>query len=200
MNLAKYKDIKGFMPEHEGKALYKWARKFSEYGPLLEIGTYCGKSSMFLSEGAQANNQYVYTIDHHMGSEEHQVNEEYFDIEIFDELSKRINSFPLFLENINNFGIKNIVPIVNESSLVAESWNSPLAMVFIDGGHSLETAMNDFISWHEKIISGGALVIHDIFENPEDGGQAPYEVYMHALKNGFNDFDRADTIVCLKKS
>ena len=200
MNLAKYKDIKGFMPEHEGKALYKWAKKFSEYGPLLEIGTYCGKSSMFLSEGAQANNQYVYTIDHHMGSEEHQVNEEYFDIEIFDELSKRINSFPLFLENINNFGIKNIVPIVNESSLVAESWNSPLAMVFIDGGHSLETAMNDFISWHEKIISGGALVIHDIFENPEDGGQAPYEVYMHALKNGFNDFDRVDTIVCLKKS
>ena len=200
MNLAKYKDIKGFMPEHEGKALYKWARKFSEYGPLLEIGTYCGKSSMFLSEGAQANNQYVYTIDHHMGSEEHQVNEEYFDIEIFDELSKKINSFPLFLKNINNFGIKNIVPIVNESSLVAESWNSPLAMVFIDGGHSLETAMNDFISWHEKIISGGALVIHDIFENPEDGGQAPYEVYMHALKNGFNDFDRVDTIVCLKKS
>ena len=200
MNLAKYKDIKGFMPEHEGKALYKWARKFSEYGPLLEIGTYCGKSSMFLSEGAQANNQYVYTIDHHMGSEEHQVNEEYFDIEIFDELSKRINSFPLFLENINNFGIKNIVPIVNESSLVAESWSSPLAMVFIDGGHSLETAMNDFISWHEKIISGGALVIHDIFENPEDGGQAPYEVYMHALRNGFNDFDRVDTIVCLKKS
>ncbi len=200
MNLAKYRDIKGFMPEHEGKALYKWARKFSEYGPLLEIGTYCGKSSMFLSEGAQANNQYVYTIDHHMGSEEHQVNEEYFDIEIFDELSKRINSFPLFLENINNFGIKNIVPIVNESSLVAKSWNSPLAMVFIDGGHSLETAMNDFISWHEKIISGGALVIHDIFENPEDGGQAPYEVYMHALKNGFNDFDRIDTIVCLKKS
>ena len=200
MNLAKYKDIKGFMPEHEGKALYKWARKFSEYGPLLEIGTYCGKSSMFLSEGAQANNQYVYTIDHHMGSEEHQVNEEYFDIEIFDELSKRINSFPLFLKNIHNFGIKNIVPIVNESSLVAESWNSPLAMVFIDGGHSLETAMNDFISWHEKIISGGALVIHDIFENPEDGGQAPYEVYMHALKNGFSDFDRVDTIVCLKKS
>ena len=200
MNLAKYKDIKGFMPEHEGKALYKWARKFSEYGPLLEIGTYCGKSSMFLSEGAQANNQYVYTIDHHMGSEEHQVNEEYFDIEIFDELSKRINSFPLFLENINNFGIKNIVPIVNESSLVAESWSSPLAMVFIDGGHSLETAMNDFVSWHEKIISGGALVIHDIFENSEDGGQAPYEVYMHALRNGFNDFDRVDTIVCLKKS
>tara|TARA_E500000178_G_C16972815_1_gene731809 strand:+ start:65 stop:667 length:603 start_codon:yes stop_codon:yes gene_type:complete len=200
VNLAKYKDIKGFMPEHEGKALYKWARKFSEYGPLLEIGTYCGKSSMFLSEGAQANNQYVYTIDHHMGSEEHQVNEEYFDIEIFDELSKRINSFPLFLENINNFGIKNIVPIVNESSLVAESWSSPLAMVFIDGGHSLETAMNDFMSWHEKIISGGALVIHDIFENSEDGGQAPYEVYMHALRNGFNDFDRVDTIVCLKKS
>ena len=200
MNLAKYKDIKGFMPEHEGKALYEWARKFSEFGPLLEIGTYCGKSAMFLSEGAKENDQYVYTIDHHMGSEEHQVNEEYFDIEIFDDLSKRINSFPLFLENINNFGIKNVVPIVNESSVVAEKWNSPLAMVFIDGGHSFETAMNDFMSWHKKIISGGALVIHDIFENPDEGGQAPYEVYIHALKNGFNDYERCDTIVCLEKS
>ena len=200
MNLAKYKDIKGFMPEHEGKALYEWARKFSEFGPLLEIGTYCGKSAMFLSEGAKENDQYVYTIDHHMGSEEHQINEEYFDIEIFDDLSKRINSFPLFLENINNFGIKNVVPIVNESSYVAERWSSPLAMVFIDGGHSFETAMNDFISWHKKIISGGALVIHDIFENPDEGGQAPYEVYMHALKNGFYDYERFDTIVCLVKS
>ena len=200
MNLAKYKDIKGFMPEHEGKALYEWARKFSEFGPLLEIGTYCGKSAMFLSEGAKENDQYVYTIDHHMGSEEHQINEEYFDIEIFDDLSKRINSFPLFLENINNFGIKNVVPIVNESSEVAEKWNSPLAMVFIDGGHSFETAMNDFMSWHKKIISGGALVIHDIFENPDEGGQAPYEVYMHALKNGFYDYERLDTIGCLVKS
>ena len=124
----------------------------------------------------------------------------YKDVEIFDDLSKRINSFPLFLENINNFEIKNVVPIVNESSYVAEKWNSPLAMVFIDGGHSFETAMNDFMSWHEKIISGGALVIHDIFENPDDGGQAPYEVYMHALKNGFNDYERFDTIVCLVKS
>ena len=200
MNLAKYKDIKGFMPEHEGKALYEWARKFSEFGPLLEIGTYCGKSSMFLSEGARENDQYVFTIDHHMGSEEHQINEEYFDIEIFDDLSKRVNSFPLFLENINNFGIKNVVPIVNESSYVAEKWNSPLAMVFIDGGHSFETAMNDFMSWHKKIISGGALVIHDIFENPDEGGQAPYEVYMHALKNGFSDYERFDTIVCLEKA
>ena len=200
MSLAKYKHIKGFMPEIEGKALYEWARKFSEYGPLLEIGTYCGKSSMFLSEGAKENNQYVYTIDHHMGSEEHQVNEEYFDEEIFDNISKKINSFPLFLKNINSFKIKNVVPIVKESSLVAKNWNLPLAMVFIDGGHSFETAMNDFIYWNEKIISGGALVIHDIFESPEDGGQAPFEVYMHALKNGFNDFERVDTIVCLKKS
>ena len=200
MSLAKYKHIKGFMPEIEGKALCEWARKFSEYGPLLEIGTYCGKSSMFLSEGAKENNQYVYTIDHHMGSEEHQVNEEYFDEEIFDNISKKINSFPLFLKNINSFKIKNVVPIVKESSLVAKNWNLPLAMVFIDGGHSFETAMNDFIYWNEKIISGGALVIHDIFESPEDGGQAPFEVYMHALKNGFNDFERVDTIVCLKKS
>ena len=101
---------------------------------------------------------------------------------------------------MNIFKVKNVVPIVLESSAAAKNWNSPLAMVFIDGSHSLESAMKDFLCWNKKIISGGALVIHDIYEKPEDGGQAPYEVYLHALQNGFSDFERTDTIVCLIKS
>ena len=101
---------------------------------------------------------------------------------------------------MNIFKVKNVVPIVLESSAAAKNWNSPLAMVFIDGSHSLESAMRDFLFWNKKIISGGALVIHDIYEKPEDGGQAPYEVYLHALQNGFSDFERTDTIVCLIKS
>ena len=101
---------------------------------------------------------------------------------------------------MNRFRASNIVPIVRSSVDAAKTWNTYLGMVFIDGGHALETAMQDFNSWNEKIISGGALVIHDIFVKPEDGGQAPFIVYQHALKNGFSDFERVDTIICLKKS
>ena len=103
MNLAKYKDIKGFMPEHEGKALYKWARKFSEYGPLLEIGTYCGKSTLNFAHVAKKINGLVYTVDHHTGSEEHQLGEEYHDEDLYDERIEKFNTLPEFLKNIRFF-------------------------------------------------------------------------------------------------
>ncbi len=199
MNIKKFIDVKGFMPFHEGEALKKWASLFSKNGPILEIGTYCGKSTLFLSEGSKINNQFIYTVDHHTGSEEHQINEEYFDEEIFDPSTNKINSLPLLIKNINLFKAYNIVPIVRESSIAAKNWNSQVSMVFIDGSHSLDSAMQDFKSWNTKIIPGGALVIHDIYENPEEGGQAPYHVYKHALQNGFIDFERVDTIICLKK-
>ena len=115
MNLKKIEKIKGFMPANEGKTLLKWAEKFSNFGPVLEIGTYCGKSSLYLALGAQKTDQYVFTIDHHLGSEEHQLNEEYFDNEIYDFSKKRVNTFPLLIKNINKLNVKNIVPIVSES-------------------------------------------------------------------------------------
>ena len=77
MNLEALEEVKGFMPFHEGEALSKWAEEFSNKGPIMEIGTYCGKSTLFLSYGANKNNQLVFTVDHHNGSEEHQIDEEY---------------------------------------------------------------------------------------------------------------------------
>lgn len=199
MNFDSIKKIKGFMPEHEGKALFKWAKKFSEFGPVLEIGTYCGKSSIYLSAGAKKNDQYVYTIDHHQGSEEHQLNEEYFDEEIYDHYMKRVNSLPLLIKNINKFNVKNIVPIIGESKKISSNWKSNIGMLFIDGGHSHESADNDYKYWESKISKGGCLVIHDIFENPDKGGQAPYEIYQKALKNNYKIHERVDTIVSLVK-
>ena len=84
MIVDKINNIKGFMPAHEGEALTKWAQEFSIKAPIMEIGSYCGKSSMYLARGARKNNQHVFTIDHHQGSEEHQINEEYFDKDLYD--------------------------------------------------------------------------------------------------------------------
>lgn len=199
MNLSEIKKIKGFMPNHEGMALCKWAEKFSKLGHILEIGTYCGKSSIYLSFGANKNNQYVFTIDHHKGSEEHQINQEYFDDEIYDMLNDRVNTFPLLVKNINKLRIKNIVPIIGESIEVSSFWKSKISMLFIDGGHSFESANSDYECWESKIVNGGCLVIHDIFENPDEGGQAPYEIYQKALKNNYTIYERVDTTVCLIK-
>jgi len=199
MNLSEIKKVKGFMPNHEGMALCKWAEKFSKLGHVLEIGTYCGKSSIYLSFGAKKNNKYIFTIDHHKGSEEHQINQEYFDDEIYDKLNERVDTFPLLIENINKLKINNIVPIIGSSKEVSSCWKSKISMLFIDGGHSFESANSDYECWESKIINGGCLVIHDIFENPNEGGQAPYEIYQKALKNNYTIFERVDTTICLIK-
>lgn len=200
INLSKIEEIKGFMPNHEGEALMSWAKTFSKIGPLLEVGTFCGKSSIYLGLAAKEKNQVVFTIDHHKGSEEHQLNEEYFDPEIYDESLNSVNTFPLFLKNIRIFDLEDsVIPIVSSSARVAKGWNKNLGMVFIDGSHSLESATLDYESWGSHIKNGGALVIHDIFEDPNLGGQAPYEIYKRALNDGYKLYDRVDTIVCLTK-
>ena len=191
--------LKGFMPKNEGLALTKWSAKFSSIGPILEIGSYCGKSAMYLSKGAILNDQFVYTIDHHFGSEEHQIDEEYFDSEIYDHKNKRVDTLPLLISNINKIQVKNVVPIISNSIDIASKWNTKLGMVFIDGSHSFQAANDDYESWNTKIKQNGALVIHDIFENPDEGGQAPFEIFQKALKNNFKIYERVDTLACLKK-
>jgi predicted O-methyltransferase YrrM len=201
INIKKISNIKGFMPDHEGNALMLWAEKFSKFGPLLEIGSFCGKSSIYMGLAAKKLNQVIYTIDHHKGSEEHQLNEEYFDADIYDYELNEVNTFPLFKKNISAFGLEDtVIPIVSSSKLVAKGWGKNLGLVFIDGSHSFESATIDYESWKEHILDGGALVIHDIFENPEEGGQAPYEIYKRALSDGFKLFERVDTIACLIKN
>ena len=195
----KINKLKGFMPIHEGQALTRWSHQFSTVGPILEIGSFCGKSSIYLSLGAILNNENIFTIDHHLGSEEHQINEEYFDNEIFDYKNQRVNTLPLLIKNINKMQVENIVPIISNSVVIASNWNTKLGMVFIDGGHSFKAANDDYESWNIKIKQNGALVIHDIFENPNEGGQAPFEIFKKALKNNFEIYERVDTLACLKK-
>jgi len=201
MNFEQLNNLKGFMPSHEGLALTKWAEEFSHYGPALEIGTFGAKSALYIAAGSSILNQLVYTIDHHSGSEEHQLGEEYFDPEIYDEKLGRVNTVPLMQSNLQQFDeSKWIVPILANANSVAPSWGIELGLLFIDGSHTEISAMNDYDNWRSKLHSKGALVIHDIYEKPEDGGQAPYLIYQKALEEGFQLYERVDTIVCLTKT
>ena len=73
-------------------------------------------------------------------------------------------------------------------------------MVFIDGGHSLEAAMTDYRCWAGHIVKGGLLAIHDIFPDPSEGGQAPYDILKLALASGlFEEIDRVKTLGVLRR-
>ena len=193
--------VKGFLDHDEGICLYNHALSSSKKGPILEIGSYCGKSTIYLATAAKEYNCSVYSVDHHTGSEENQVGWEYHDIELFDEETGKINSFPEFMRNLRKANLLDtVIPIVSDSSLVSRDWKIPLSMVFIDGGHTMEAAFNDFNNWKDKIIKGGILAIHDVFPNPDDGGRPPFEIYRKALsEKNFKEIEAVKSLRVLEK-
>jgi predicted O-methyltransferase YrrM len=193
--------IKGFLDRHEGIRLYNTALEASRLGPCLEIGSYCGKSAAYLGSACKLNGSILFSIDHHRGSEEQQPGEAYFDPETYNHRITAVDTFPLFRQTIEMASLEDtVVPIVATSSIAAREWRTPLSLVFIDGGHSFESAYADYMSWAGHIIRGGYLLIHDLFENPQDGGQAPYQVYQLALGDGrFQERERTKTLGVLKR-
>ncbi|ASU57050.1 MULTISPECIES: class I SAM-dependent methyltransferase [Nocardiopsis] len=183
--LAAAEAAKGFMPTDEGAALFETAVAYAQVGPIVEIGTYCGKSTIFLGAAARATGAKVLTVDHHRGSEEHQEGWEYHDASLVDEGTGRFDTLPHFRRTITEAGLdEEVIALVGRSTDVAAVWGTPLGMVFIDGGHSEEAAQNDYDGWSPHVAPGGALVIHDVFPNPEDGGRPPYNIYRKALDSG----------------
>jgi predicted O-methyltransferase YrrM len=187
---------KGFLDEDEGRCLYEVARKASRLGPCLEIGSYCGKSTIYIGAACTMNNGILFSIDHHRGSEEQQPGQAYFDPGLFDPKTGRLDTFREFRKTIEKAGIEDtVVAMVCRSDVAARLWATPLGLVFIDGGHTAEAAITDYACWARHILPGGYLLIHDIFKDPAEGGQAPYHIYNQALSSGH--FDRLPMIKTL---
>ncbi len=178
-------EIKGFLDAREGRCLYELAADVCSLGPCLEIGSYCGKSSVYIGAGCKRNKGVLFSIDHHKGSEEQQPGEEYFDPNLYDVNTGQVDTLGKFKETIRIAGLEDtIIPIVAMSEVVARAWATPLGLVFIDGGHSFEDVFVDYNSWAGHVVRGGYLIFHDIFKNPKEGGQGPYTVYQYALASG----------------
>lgn len=176
---------KGFMPTDEGLALYRAALEHAALGPVLEIGTYCGKSTVFLGAAARAAGGTVVTVDHHHGSEEHQEGWEYHDPELVDPRTGRIDTLREFRRTMAAAGLEDhVVAVVARSAAAARLWTVPLGMLFIDGGHTEEAAQADLAGWSPHVAPGGVLAIHDVFPDPADGGRPPYNIYRRALEGG----------------
>ena len=178
-------DVTGFMPADEGRALYDAALRYLEVGVAVEIGTYCGKSTVLLGAAAQQRAGVVYTIDHHHGSEEHQPGWEYHDASLVDPVTGRFDTLTTFRRTMDAADLADhVVAVIGKSAIVARTWRTPLSFLFIDGGHTEQAAAQDFDGWTKWLAVGGALAIHDVFPDPRDGGRAPYQIYCRAVKSG----------------
>jgi MMP 1-O-methyltransferase len=192
---------KGFMPADEGAALYDAAWAMAPAGPILEVGTYCGKSATLLGAAASVRGGTVVTVDHHRGSEENQPGWEWHDEQLVDPAVSAIDTLPFFRHTMHAAGLEDVVvAVVGRSATVASLWSTPLAMVFIDGGHAVEHCITDYAGWSPFVQPGGVLAIHDVFPDPADGGQAPYEhIYLPALRDGFVECRQVGSLRVLRR-
>ncbi|RLV66241.1 Secreted protein [Streptomyces sp. CBMAI 2042] len=201
--VAAFEAAKGFMPVHEGLALYAAATEAGTLGlPLLEVGTYCGRSTILLADAARTAGVGALTVDHHRGSEEQQPGWEYHDPSVVDPEVGLMDTLPTFRRTLHRAGLEeHVVALVGRSPQVAAVWAGPLGLVFIDGGHTDEHANGDYDGWAPHVAEGGLLVIHDVFPDPADGGQAPYRVYLRALASGaFTEVSVTDSLRVLRRT
>jgi predicted O-methyltransferase YrrM len=176
--------VKGFMPPDEGTALHAAALAYLGTGVAVEIGTYCGKSTVYLGHAASVTGGHLITVDHHRGSEEHQVGWEYHDATLVG-ADGRFDTLPALRRTLADAGLEDVVtPLVARSVDAARWWRHPIDLLFIDGGHTTAAATADLNGWAPWVRPGGALAIHDVFPDPADGGRPPYEIYCAALESG----------------
>ncbi|HET6627254.1 MAG TPA: class I SAM-dependent methyltransferase [Nocardioidaceae bacterium] len=176
---------KGFMPDDEGDLLYRIALDRLPHGPALEVGTYCGKSAVYLGAAARSTGGTVFTVDHHRGSEENQPGWEYHDTSLVDPGTGRLDTLGTFRQTIARAGLEDqVVAVVGSSTTVSAHWRTALSLLFIDGGHTDEHASHDYEGWGRWVAHGATLVIHDVFPDPADGGQPPYRIFLRALESG----------------
>ena len=194
------RDAIGFMPDDEGLALHQAGLDAAAAGPLLEVGTYCGKSAVYLGAAARDRRTVLYTVDHHRGSEENQAGWDWHDERLVDSRTGRMDTLPFFRRTIEDAGLEDeVIAVVGKSTIVARAWATPLGLVFIDGGHAFDVALADYESWSPHVAPGGLLVFHDVFEDPAEGGQAPYEVWKRAVADGFTPSSTTGSLRVLRR-
>lgn len=201
--LAHARAAKGFMPEDEGALLHRWALERLPHGPALEVGTYCGKSAVWLGGAARETGGTVFTVDHHRGSEENQAGWEHHDTTLVDAELGAMDTLPTFRRTIAAAGLEDqVVAVVGRSETVSRWWRTPLSLLFIDGGHGVEPARADFRGWPRWVMPGGVLLIHDVFPDPADGGRPPYEeIYLPALAGGaFTEVEAVGSMRVLRRT
>ena len=181
---------RGFMPDNEGHALLLAALRAGRNAPsdaaptFVEIGAWCGKSTLYLGVAAEVTGSVLFSIDHHRGSEENQPGWEHHEADLVDPDVGRIDTLLHWRRAITEAELeRSVVGIVGDSPTVSARWDRLLAFCFIDGGHGEEPAWADFRGWAPRVALGGWLAIHDVFPDPADGGRPPYELYCAALES-----------------
>ena len=190
---------RGFLPDDEAEAL-RAAALGAPTGLWLEIGTYCGKSTVHLGSAARTTGSALVTLDHHRGSEENQPGWEWHDASLVDPHTGRLETLPHLRHTLWDAGLDDVVSVlVATTQQVGRWWTSPLALLFLDGNHTEQVAQHDYAAFARHLLPGGLLLVHDVFERPEDGGRPPWNVFCRARDEGFAEVGATGSLRVLRR-
>ncbi len=190
---------KGFLPADEGAALLAAALQ-APTGLWLEVGTYCGRSTVHLGSAARTTGSQLVTLDHHRGSEENQPGWEWHDASLVDPHTGRLETLPHLRRTLWDAGLDDVVSVVvGTTQQVGRWWSSPLTLLFLDGNHTEPVAQHDYAVFARHLVRGGLLLVHDVFEREEDGGRPPWNVFCRARDEGFAEVSAAGSLRVLRR-
>lgn len=139
--------VDGWLAPNEGALLYQLAQRNKELGVVVELGSYHGKSTICLAQGAQnVNDGKVYAVDLFRGNR----------------LINDGNFLPKFQQNVVFYGTEDsVLPVKGDFLDIAKTWDKPIRLLFIDGAHQYKDVKKDFVNWERHVAVGGVIAFHD---------------------------------------
>jgi MMP 1-O-methyltransferase len=189
---------KGWMPDDQGMMLWRTAYNGLDVDDLaVEVGAYCGKSTIYLGDACRQRGARLYSVDHHRGSPEHQKGQPFFDPETYFEPLDVVDTLPSWRANITYAGLEDtVIGVVGDSKIIGDDWaEGSLRLLFIDGGHESAQVKADYDAWMPTLEADGFLLLHDV-----DPGVGPYEVWKQAHNDGFHEIFAQGSLKVLTRS
>ncbi len=173
-------EINGWLSDSEGELLYKLAEDVPSGQAIVEIGSWKGKSTVWLAKGTEAGQRNkVYAIDPHQGSRAHISEGE-------------DNTYAVFLTNLSKAGVRDIVvPLVTTSDEAAKWWQGSVGLLWLDGSHKYENVKRDLFLWKQYLVNGARVALHDC----DQPGPARVAEECLTGTNQLTVIDHVDTIV-----
>lgn len=178
--------VEGQISPREALLLYTLAKRATR-GAIVEVGSYRGRSTVALAlgsrEGAQAP---VYAVDPHapfvgaLGG-------------VFGP-HDRVQ----FLQNVLAAGVAEVVhPVALPSTVASRAWSGPIAVLFLDGDHTLDAVARDVEAWLPHVPPGGIVVFHD----SRDPALGPVQVVSQLVASGaWQSVGVVDTATVLQRA
>ena len=179
-NFNRFDKIEGWFNLSEGEAIFNCINNSNVDGLNIEIGSWKGKSTSFMSYASKLKNNELICIDHFIGSPEHE-----------DLKKNKQTTFTEFYNNLQHFDLFNNLTIIASTSEKAKKLiNGNIKCLFIDGNHD---QFNNDLQYYEHLLNSGSIVafhdcglrgqskIADFMYNLADSGKYDFKGIFYSL-------------------